>query len=346
MSLPTCYQGSISDFDSVLKSFEKKWTNIYILADENTKIDCLPRLLEVSNMLKDANLLVLDPGEDTKTIEIADSLWSSLLETGADRKSLVINLGGGVVTDLGGFVASTFKRGIDFIHIPTTLLAQVDAAIGGKTGVNLEYSKNQVGTFAHPLFIYTDSEFLKTLPERELISGLAEVVKYGLIADKALFSLLKSKDSLIPNLDSIISTSIKIKEKFVLADFKESGDRKKLNFGHTIGHAIESYFMGEVLHGEAIAAGMICESYLSFCKEKLTELELNEIIQMISSFFNKIELEEKMFEALLEEMRADKKNEDGKLNFTLLTGIGKSKINYFIEENRVTESLNFYLNLK
>ncbi len=342
MSLPICYQGPISDFDSVLTSFEKKWTNLYILVDENTKIDCLPRLLDSSKVLKEANLLVLDPGEDTKTIEIADSLWSSLLETGADRKSLIINLGGGVVTDLGGFVASTFKRGIDFIHIPTTLLGQVDAAIGGKTGVNLEYSKNQVGTFAHPLFVYTDSQFLKTLPERELISGLAEVVKYGLIADKSLFSLLKDKDSLIANLDVLISTSIKLKEEFVVADFKETGERKKLNFGHTIGHAVESYFMGDVLHGEAIALGMICESYISFQMEKITESELNEVVEMIFSFFEKIELETKMFDSLLDEMRADKKNEDGKLNFTLIIGIGESEINYFIDEKLVIESLNFY----
>lgn len=345
MNVPICHKGSITDFDSILSSFEKKWTNLYILVDENTKEDCLPLLLESSKMLKEANVLVLDPGEDTKTIEIADSLWNSLLETGADRKSLLINLGGGVVTDLGGFVASTFKRGIDFIHVPTSLLGQVDAALGGKTGVNLEYSKNQVGTFAHPLFVFVDSQFLRTLPERELLSGLAEVIKYGLIADRKLFELLKAKDSLIPNLDSIIAASIQTKEEFVKSDFKETGDRKKLNFGHTVGHAIESYFLGEVLHGEAVAAGMVCESYLSHKKGMISAEEMMAIHQMIFSFFNKIELQQKMFPKLIEEMRLDKKNEDGKLNFTLLIGIGESEINHYMDENIVIESLNYYFNL-
>ncbi len=345
MSLPTCYQSSISEFDSVLKNYQRKWTNYYILVDENTKRDCLPILLGASEILKDANVLVLDPGEETKTIELAESLWSSLNETGADRKSLLINLGGGVITDLGGFVASTFKRGIDFIHVPTTLLGQVDAAIGGKTGVNLEFSKNQVGTFAHPLFIFTDSHFLKTLSQRELLSGLGEVVKYGLIADKELFSLLKAKDSIVSNLDTLISTSIQLKEEFVLTDFKESGDRKKLNFGHTVGHAVESYFMGEVLHGEAIAAGMICESYLSFAEKLINEKELKEAIEMVFLFFKKIPLEEKMLEPLLNEMKADKKNENGKMNFTLLTGIGSSSVDHFIDENKVKESLEFYFSL-
>ena len=150
MTNPTYYIDSIVNLESKITELNKTWTNIYLLVDENTKADCLPSVMEHVPFLKDANLLVLDSGEENKTLEICDSLWSSLIDTGADRKSLLINLGGGVITDMGGFVASTFKRGIDFIHIPTTLLGQVDAAIGGKTGVNLEYSKNQVGTFANP----------------------------------------------------------------------------------------------------------------------------------------------------------------------------------------------------
>ncbi|MEN8928882.1 MAG: 3-dehydroquinate synthase [Flavobacteriales bacterium] len=342
---PTYYIKPISQFDSKISSLGKTWTNIYILCDENTKVDCLPILLEQVSFLEKANLLVLDPGEEYKTLEICESLWSSLADTGADRKSLLINLGGGVITDMGGFVASTFKRGIDFINIPTTLLGQVDAAIGGKTGVNLEYSKNQVGTFANPLFTFIDSQFLRTLPEREFMSGMGEVIKYGLIEDEFLLEVLKNKESLIVNLNSIIKASTDIKNRFVTTDFKEEGDRKKLNFGHTVGHAIESYYMGEILHGEAIGAGMICESYISWKQGLISESELGEICAVVFSFFKKIELEEKMLEPIMDEMRADKKNVNGKLNFTLLTGVGKSKVDNFIEDNLAYNSLMYYFNL-
>jgi 3-dehydroquinate synthase len=345
MKNPAYYIEPITNFENRINELDKTWTNIYILADENTREHCYPLLLDTNPFLEVANLLLLDPGEENKTLEICESLWSSMAETGADRKSLLINLGGGVITDMGGFVASTFKRGIDFIHIPTTLLGQVDAAFGGKTGVNLEYSKNQVGTFAHPLFTFIDSQFLSTLSERELISGLGEVIKYGLIADKALFELLKDKVNLIENLDSIISTCIAIKEQVVLNDFKESGDRKKLNFGHSVGHAIESYFMGEILHGEAIAAGMICESYLSYTEKLITKQELNEVVGIVNSFFSKIKLKEKMIEPLLDELKADKKNENEVMNFTLLNGIGESSINHFLGKNEVVDCLNFYFNL-
>jgi|TARA_B110000259_G_scaffold73629_1_gene86656 3-dehydroquinate synthase len=345
MTNPTYYIDSIVNLESKITELNKTWTNIYLLVDENTKADCLPSVMEHVPFLKDANLLVLDSGEENKTLEICDSLWSSLIDTGADRKSLLINLGGGVITDMGGFVASTFKRGIDFIYIPTTLLGQVDAAIGGKTGVNLEYSKNQVGTFANPLFTFIDSQFLRTLPEREFMSGMGEVIKYGLIADKPLFELLKDKQSLIANLETIIKSSTDIKNQYVTTDFKEEGDRKKLNFGHTVGHAIESYYMGEVLHGEAIGAGMICESYISFKQGKITEQVLNEVNEMVFSFFDKIELEEKMLEPILNEMKADKKNVNGKLNFTLLTGIGTSEIDHFIEDEIAKDSLTYYFNL-
>lgn len=345
MTNPLYYIDSILNLESKITELNKKWTNIYLLIDENTKADCLPILMEHVPFLKDANLLVLDSGEENKTLEICDSLWSSLIDTGADRKSLLINLGGGVITDMGGFVASTFKRGIDFIHIPTTLLGQVDAAIGGKTGVNLEYSKNQVGTFAHPLFTFIDSQFLRTLPEREFMSGMGEVVKYGLITDKVLFDLLKDKQSLIANLETIIQSSTDIKNKYVTTDFREEGDRKKLNFGHTVGHAIESYYMGEVLHGEAIGAGMICESYISFSQGMITEQEMNEVKEMVFSFFDKIELEEKMLDPILNEMKADKKNVNGKMNFTLLTGIGTSEIDHFIEDELTKKSLTYYFNI-
>lgn len=336
------YTNSISEFGEQINLLDKTWTNIYILVDQNTKRECLPLLLESSPFLEIANLLVLDAGEEYKSLEICESLWSSLASTGADRKSLLINLGGGVITDMGGFVASTFKRGIDFIHIPTTLLGQVDAAIGGKTGVNLEYSKNQIGTYALPLFTFIDIEFLRTLSEREFTSGMGEVVKYGLIADRALFELLKDKENLLTNLNFIVSTCIALKKEIVTQDFEEVGGRKKLNFGHTIGHAIESYFMGEVLHGEAIAAGMISESFIAQQLDLITEDELKEIILLVDSLFDRIEIEQKMLEPILSEMKADKKNENGRFNFTLLNGIGSASIDHFIEEKLIIKSLNFY----
>ena len=345
MTNPTYYLDSISNFETRINELKKYWTNTYILCDENTKVDCLPTLLDAVPFLEEANLLVLDPGEEYKTLEICDSLWSSLIDTGADRKSLLINLGGGVITDMGGFVASTFKRGIDFIHIPTTLLGQVDAAIGGKTGVNLEYSKNQVGTFAHPLFTFIDSQFLRTLPEREFVSGMGEVIKYGLISDKQVFDLLKDKQSLISNLDILIKLSTDIKNEYVTTDFKENGDRKKLNFGHTVGHGIESYFIGEVLHGEAIGAGMICESYISFKKDLVSKEELMEIQNMVFSFFTKIEIVDKGIDLILNEMKADKKNVNGKLNFTLLSGIGTSEVDHFVDDELAKESLIYYVGL-
>ena len=234
-----------------------------ILLDENTRRHCLP-LLETKN----AELLEIESGEKNKHIQTCTQLWKTLIDLGADRHSLLINLGGGVICDIGGFVASTFKRGIDFIHIPTTLLAQADASVGGKTGVDFANLKNQVGVFSNPKAVFVFPQFLDTLDERQLRSGFAEIIKHALIRDKTLWHTIQSVDvNDRSGLTDVISQSLQIKNDIVTDDPFEKGLRKILNFGHTIGHAVESVSLRQhkkqLLHGEAVAIGMICEAYLS-----------------------------------------------------------------------------------
>ena len=336
---------SVNNLESRLLSLNKTWSKVYILVDENTKEHCLPFLFSEMDFFKEAEVIEVGASEESKSIEICYQIWQMLQETGADRKSLLVNLGGGVITDLGGFIASTFKRGIDFVNTPTTLLGQVDASIGGKTGVNLEDSKNQIGTFSNPLFTLVDSVFLETLPQREFLSGMGEVIKYGVITDNELFRKLNDISYLNDNLNEILKTCIEIKEGIVARDFKEIGERKKLNFGHTVGHAIESFYRGELFHGEAIAIGMVCESYISVQKNELSISDLEEITSVIFTYFEKIKLEESSISGIMEIMKTDKKNENGKLNFTLLSGIGESDFDKFIDEKLVEESIAFYIKL-
>jgi len=339
------YIESINNLENRLLSLNKTWSKIYVLVDENTKEHCLPFLFSEMDFFKEAEIIEIESGESSKSIEICCQIWQMLNENGADRKSLMVNLGGGVITDLGGFIASTFKRGIDFVNIPTTLLGQVDAAIGGKTGINLDNSKNQIGTFSQAIITIIDTVFLETLPEKEFTSGMGEVIKYGLILDKSIFETIKSIDSLQEKLPEIIKKCAKIKQEIVEKDFREIGERKKLNFGHTVGHAIESYFYGNLSHGEAIAIGMICESYISFLKTGLSEDKLEEIVSVMFNYFEKITFSKDDIPQIIDLMKSDKKNENGKLNFTLLSDIGQSKFDQFIEEELVIESLEFYLNM-
>ncbi|MDD5570098.1 MAG: 3-dehydroquinate synthase [Bacteroidales bacterium] len=332
-----------------LENFLEKYSSkkIFILVDENTGKHCLPLLIARIKFLKSAKILKIKSGEKRKNIKICKTLWDKLIFSNADRNSLLINLGGGVITDLGGFTASTFKRGIGFIHLPTTLLSMVDASIGGKTAVNLDNIKNQIGIFGNPKAIFINPAFLITLDKRELISGYAEIIKHALICDKEYLKTLKSTGVKDADWNFIIKKSVEIKSKIVKLDPKENNIRKALNFGHTIGHAFESYSLendkNPLLHGEAIAAGMICEAYLSAKILKLKEKELNEIISVISPVFRQY----KNFEIkrLIELMHFDKKNVNKKINFTLIPEIGKYKIDNEIEENLISESLNFYKNL-
>lgn len=262
-----------------------KYSNVFVFADRNTAELCLPVFREMLDDFSGFDLIETDPGEENKNIDFCIGIWKTLLDFGADRKCLVINLGGGVITDMGGFVASTYKRGVDFINIPTTLLSQVDASVGGKTGIDIDNVKNMVGTFSLPQAVFIEAEFLKTLPQRELLSGFAEMIKHGLIVDQEYYHQLKAAD--YKNITTAaIHRSVEIKNEVVTADPQEKGLRKILNFGHTIGHAVESYSLSKdkkpLTHGEAIAIGMICEAYLSHKNSTLTAEELEEIRQYIS----------------------------------------------------------------
>jgi 3-dehydroquinate synthase len=327
---------------------EKNYSSLFILVDSLSNEFCLENFLPFLVTDLKIEIIEFENGESNKNIETCVEVWKILTEYGADRKSLLLNLGGGVVTDLGGFVASTYKRGIDFINIPTTLLAMVDASIGGKNGVDLGMLKNQIGVINNPKMVLIDTNFLSTMPSDEMRSGLAEMIKHGLIADKQYFKKfinLTEIDS--THLDLLIHESIIIKNTIVMQDPTENGIRKALNFGHTLGHAIESFFLEHktkktLLHGEAIAIGIILESFLSKEKGLLSEQEYDQIKSLIQIFFGTIEINPDEIDSILDFMIHDKKNEYGKIQFALLDGIGKIKINQFAENEMITRSFEDY----
>lgn len=324
------------------------YSQLLILVDRNTNDHCLPVLQAAIPEMIDYDIIEIDPGEENKNIDYCIGVWKTLLDFGADRKALLMNLGGGVVTDMGGFAASTYKRGIDFIQVPTTLLAQVDASVGGKTGIDLDEVKNIVGTFTQPKGVFISTKFLETLDDRQMRSGFAEIIKHGLIRDRELYA--RCKQAQLPHLPlDVVYDSVAIKNQVVLADPKESGLRKILNFGHTIGHAIEGYSLRHdkdpLLHGEAIAIGMICEAYISSKVADLPQSELEDIVNYFSSLFPHYRLQDDVFPEALELMRNDKKNERNKLGFALLQNIGTARYNVYVEEELVKESLSFYQTL-
>jgi 3-dehydroquinate synthase len=325
-----------------------KYSAVFIITDTHSNEFCLPRLLPYLEVEIPIEIIEFESGENSKNIDTCVQIWNVLTELGADRKSLIINLGGGVVTDLGGFVASTFKRGIDFMHIPTTLLAMVDASVGGKNGVDLGNLKNQVGVINVPVMVLIDTVYLETLPQNEMRSGLAEMLKHGLIADKKYWEQFLDLGKIdFADFDSLIFRSIEIKNEIVLQDPTENGIRKALNFGHTLGHAIESYFLENdnkttLLHGEAIAAGMILESFLSMKKGLLDENEFNQIKSVISGIFEPIAFEGNDLYPILELLIHDKKNEYGTIQFALIEGIGAIKINQIVENELIIEAFKNY----
>lgn len=322
-----------------------KYSNVFVFADRNTAEACLSVFREMLDDFSGFDLIETDPGEENKNIDFCIGIWKTLLDFGADRKCLVINLGGGVITDMGGFVASTYKRGVDFINIPTTVLSQVDASVGGKTGIDIDNVKNMVGTFSLPQAVFIEAEFLKTLPKREMLSGFAEMIKHGLIADKEYYNKLK-ETSYAEISTADIHRSVEIKNQVVTADPQEKGIRKILNFGHTIGHAVESYSLSKdkkpLTHGEAIAIGMICEAWLSHKNSTLTAAELAEIRKYISSVYPKYKIKEKSFDQLSVLMQSDKKNEHGNIMFSLLQNIGTCTFNCRVSESDIRESLEYY----
>lgn len=331
-------------------STKNNYSKCFILVDEHTEEHCLPFFFSQYPIHKDAEIICIEAGEENKHLQTCQGVWEALSELGADRKSLLINLGGGVVTDLGGFVASTFKRGIDFINVPTTLLAMVDASVGGKTGVDLGPLKNQVGVINNPIGIVIDARFLATLPNNEFRSGYAEMLKHGLIQDSeywaqlADFSNIKKEE-----IDSFIAHSVAIKQKVVAEDPRENGLRKILNFGHTLGHAIESYFLSNenkttLLHGEAIAIGMIMEAFLAKEICGLSEKECEEIKKVFNAIYPKVTIDPQEESEIVKLLIFDKKNSHGKIQFALLKAIGVPQWDIEVPEGSITKSFAYYRN--
>jgi len=302
----------------------------------------------ISNGIKK---VVIPAGENNKKIESVAKIWEFLSENGGDRKSLLINIGGGMLTDLAGFAATTFKRGIDFLNVPTTLLSQVDASVGGKTGINFSGFKNEIGTFKEPVAVIINTDFLKTIDKENFISGFAEMIKHGLIYSHEHLEELEKFD--LENIDynllqEIIRHSVNVKEYFVANDPTENNIRKALNFGHTIGHAFESYAMKQnrpIQHGHAVAYGMIAELFLSVKKCNFPKSDLQNLTNWLIKLYGKFEISENDFDSLFELMTHDKKNESGRINFTLLSEIGKIEINQNCEKVLIYESLIHYVNL-
>lgn len=346
---------SLSDyeiiFDDSLRSLQNfldknKYTSIFVLVDENTKQHCLPIL---QNVLQDVIVIESQSGEINKNLFTCEIIWQQLIQQNADRKALFINLGGGVIGDMGGFAASCFKRGIDFINIPTTLLSQVDSSIGGKLGIDFKYGKNLIGLFRNPKAVFISSQFFKTLPQRQFINGWAEIFKHALIQDSHQWEKYKNIDILNTDMNDIVYQSLLIKKSVVEKDPFEKGLRKILNFGHTIGHAIEAFSLenekNSLLHGEAIAIGMICEAYLSVKKCGLTEVQLNEITFLLLKYFPKYSIAHFDIESMLQMMMIDKKNEGNTILAALLSNIGNCQYDIVLTKEDIRDSLNYYIAL-
>jgi 3-dehydroquinate synthase len=328
---------------------ENSHSKMFILVDTNTNKECLPHFIDRISGSGNFEIIEISAGEVHKNLDTCLSIWDTLTELGADRKSILFNLGGGVITDMGGFVASTFRRGIKFINIPTTLLSMVDASVGGKTGIDLGVLKNQIGLFSNPEMVMIDTGFLKTVTEREMRSGLAEIIKYGLTFDQSIWNRIKSMQKIDYELIiDLVYRSIEIKNKVVLKDLKEENLRKSLNFGHTIGHAIESFFLEgkqkkALTHGESIAIGMVIESYYSSKKFGFPMEKTDELKNFVIDFYGKTLIEKNDFAPIIDLMQYDKKNISGKVNFVLLKKMESCIIDVQLSEELLVEGIEYYL---
>ena len=320
---------------------------VYVLTDETTGRLCRP-LLAAASSLAGATWLSIAPGDEHKTLASLADVWRALSAGGASRRSLLVCLGGGMVTDLGGFAAATFKRGIACVNIPTTLLAMVDAAVGGKTGINLDGLKNEVGAFSSPRAVVIDTEFLRTLDDRNLRSGYAEMLKHGLISSREMLVSLLRFDIASPDyarLQTMVAESIAVKEDVVRRDPHEHGLRKALNLGHTAGHAFESLALARqqpVLHGYAVAWGLVCELYLSHLKAGFPLDELRRTVGYIAARYGRFAFGCDDYDDLLSLMRHDKKNVGGVINFTLLEQPGQVRLDCTATREEICESFDFF----
>lgn len=325
---------------------QKKYSKVAVLADNNTSAHCYPL---VEKTLPSHGLITVPAGEEQKTLDTCTRIWQAMTEQNLDRHAVLIVLGGGVLGDMGGFCAATYKRGIDFILVPTTLLAQVDASIGGKLGIDFNHFKNHIGVFQLPALTLLYSGFLKTLPESELRSGYAEVIKHILISDAALWNEIKNKALHDQDWPRLIRHSVHFKARVVTEDPTEKGLRKILNTGHTIGHAFESFFIGlnqRYLHGEAIAVGIITEGYIAMQKGLLSKQDLDEIRACILRVYGKINIQSDQIDEIAKLVLQDKKNRGNKILCVLLEGIGNASWDREISLDEVKGALAFYQSLQ
>lgn len=320
---------------------------IFVLTDETTQQLCWPKIKNFK-ALKNSTPIIIKATDTHKNLDTLSQVWQALSNGGATRHSLMINLGGGMVTDLGGFAASTFKRGIDFINIPTTLLAMVDASVGGKTGINFGGLKNEIGVFSDSRFVIINTQFLDTLDHDNICSGYAEMLKHGLISDERTWAELVTFDLDNPDLSQLqrmVADSIKVKERIVEADPHEHGIRKALNLGHTMGHAFESFAMRRgtpILHGYAVAYGLISELYMSARKTAFPTDRMHQTVRFIRENYGTLNITCDDYPTLIELMHHDKKNTSGIINFTLLGNVGDIRINQTANEEEIKEALDFF----
>ena len=319
---------------------------IFLLADETTQKACVPLIADF-DCLKGAQTIVIGATDTHKTIESLAHVWEELGKGGATRHTLLINIGCGMVTDLVGFAASTFKRGINDINIPTTLLSMVDASVGGKTGINFRGLKNEIGVFNNAASVILDTRFLRTLDQENILSGYAEMLKHGLISNEQMWAELLNFEVEAPDfglLQRMVEESVAVKQRIVTEDPTEQGIRKALNLGHTAGHAFESFALRKhpILHGYAVAYGLICELYLSAVKTGFPSDKMHQTVSFIKAHYGKMTITCDDYPTLLELMTHDKKNTAGIINFTLLGGIGDICINQTATQEEIYEALDFY----
>lgn len=325
---------------------DKKYDRIFLLDDTVTHVHCLP-LLSTWVEERSVEVLTMEAGDVAKNLDTLSSIWQQLTEKGASRHSLLINLGGGVVTDLGGFAAATFKRGIDFINIPTTLLSMVDAAVGGKTGINFAGLKNEIGAFRSAVDVIVDTTFLRTLDNENISSGYAEMLKHALLHNAAMWAEHLEQDLQHPDYEALarlVQQSIEVKERIVGEDPHEKGLRKALNLGHTFGHAFESLALSQgrpVLHGYAVAWGIVCELYLSSILLGFPSAHFHPTVRFVRETYGQFSFTCKDYDRLLDYIRHDKKNVGGQTNFTLLAGIGQIRLDCHANRDLICEALDF-----
>ena len=343
------YNVYLGNFSTILNDIvaDADFSGIAVLVDKNTAVFCLPKFAQSVNFL--FSEIIIAGEEINKNLPQCELIWKRMIEIGMDRKSLLILLGGGVIGDMGGFCASLFMRGIKYIQIPTSLLAQVDASVGGKVGIDFNHLKNYLGVFKFPEAVIIDELFLKTLPERHLKNGFAEIIKHALILDKKLWQNIQEDNCIqTANISAKIYQSICLKQSIVIKDPEESGLRKILNYGHSIGHALESLALEnkmDLLHGEAIIAGMICSAYIAYMKGGLSHDELTQISGFCKSEYEKIDLKSYAFKKVIQRISYDKKNEGQLFLFTLLNNIGNCKYDQHVNSKDIKESFNYYLQL-